>query len=238
MFSINNKKRDINPIVQHIIVNSIRRQMIVSNRISKNRIKIICIGQPKTGTKTMKDIFLQLGKKCCSNPSINNDNDYILLDNNIILDQNNFFNNINYILKNLNNFDFFHDIPYSFNYKEIDNIYPNSKFILTLRDENEWFKSILNYQKIKNAVLPSILKVIYGHKLITEDLKEEIITKYNKYNNDIISYFSDKPEKLIIINICDKNKNEEKIIEQICRFINIDIPVNFNFPHKNAQYYT
>jgi hypothetical protein len=46
--------------------------------------KYICIGQPKTGTKTIAKIFNLLNFKVNGNPiCFNNDDDYILLDNNI-----------------------------------------------------------------------------------------------------------------------------------------------------------
>ena len=46
--------------------------------------KYICIGQPKTGTKTIAKIFNLLNFKVNNNPLCFNDNeDFIMLDNNI-----------------------------------------------------------------------------------------------------------------------------------------------------------
>lgn len=209
-----------------------------------NRPKFICVGQPKTGTKSLKDLFYQFGYNVCSNPIIYNNenfNDEILLDNNIKIDKNKFFNNIDYLLENLYNFDFFHDIPYSYNYEKINQVFPNSKFILTLRDENEWFESLLKYQTIENAVSPTILKIVYNYEVISEDLKEKFINKFNEYNESVIKYFSDKPNKLLIINLCSKNKNEEEIVFNLLKFLNKDnqneLLNEIKFPHLNKQNY-
>ena len=35
--------------------------------------KIFCVGQPKTGTKSLAEIFIRLGKKVSSNPMIDSD---------------------------------------------------------------------------------------------------------------------------------------------------------------------
>ena len=131
--------------------------------------KIICVGQLKTGTKTLKQIFEQLGIKVSSNPNIYKINNIEYSEvNSIPIDTNNFFNNISYLQKNLEMFDFFHDVPYSFNCELIDKQYPNSKFILTIRDENDWFKSLINYQHLPNMSSCSLLNVIYHHEIILE----------------------------------------------------------------------
>ena len=200
--------------------------------------KIICVGQLKTGTKTLKQIFEQLGIKVSSNPNIYKINNIEYSEvNSIPIDTNNFFNNISYLQKNLEMFDFFHDVPYSFNCELIDKQYPNSKFILTIRDENDWFKSLINYQHLPNMSSCSLLNVIYHHEIILEEHKEEVIDLYIKYNNDVITYFKDNTEKLLIINLCDKTKNETDIIQKICHFTNLKTPNNFVFPHVNSQKY-
>jgi hypothetical protein len=183
--------------------------------------KIICVGQPKTGTKTLAEIFTLLGIKVSSNPNIYK------------------INNISYLQKNLEIFDFFHDIPYSFNYELIDKQYPDSKFILTIRDENDWFKSLINYQHIPNMSSCYLLNVMYHHEIILNEHKEDVIDLYQKYNNDVITYFKNTPEKLLIINLCDKNKNknETDIIQKICQFTNLKTPNNFVLPHVNSQTY-
>jgi hypothetical protein len=82
-----------------------------------------------------------------------------------------------------------------------------------------------------------IFNVIYHHEIILEEHKEEVIGLYRKYNNDVIAYFKNTPEKLLIINLCDKTKNETDIIQKICQFTTLKTPNNFVFPHVNSQKY-
>ena len=232
-----------NIIKQHIIKQNIIKQNIIEQNIIEQNVsinKIICVGQPKTGTKTLKQIFVQLGRKASGDPLcfLRNNSDYLTV-NDIPIDTNNFFYNISYLQKNLEIFDFFHDVPYSFNYELIDKQYPDSKFILTIRDEDDWFKSLFHYVRLPlpECSPKKLLNAIYHHEIILEEHKEEVIGLYRKYNNDVITYFKDTPEKLLIVNLCDKNKNTSEIIQKISDFTKLTISNNFVFPHENSQKY-
>ena len=145
--------------------------------------KYVCVGQPKTGTKTMAKIFDLLNFKVNSNPICSENNkDFILLDNNIL-----FYTNDS-ILKchnNIETFDAFHDWPYYFNYKYIYDNFPDSKFILTIRCSDKWFDSLINYQYKENASNQELLEKLYGYKIITLENKAEIVSKFHEYNLNI-----------------------------------------------------
>ena len=108
--------------------------------------KIVCIGQPKTATKSMAKIFQLLGFNTNSNPlCLTNTDDFILLDNEIKY----YFNDdtIEKCLQNIELFEAFHDYPYSFSYEYIYSHYPDTKFILHRPERKMRQKSI---KKIKN----------------------------------------------------------------------------------------
>ena len=204
--------------------------------------KIVCIGQPKTGTKSLAAIFTNLNYKVSLNPCnivIKKLKGYIetVQINNVFIDLNNFFNNISYLHSNLNTIDFFHDVPYSFNYKLINEQYPDTKYILTIRDENDWFNSLLYYQHIPNMVNKNLLNIIYREYVILEEHKPKVIDLYRKYNADAITYFKDKPDKILILNLCEKNKNEKDLLDKIGSFIGKEIPSYFIFQHINKGTY-
>jgi hypothetical protein len=198
--------------------------------------KYVCVGQPKTGTKTMAKIFDLLNFKVNSNPlCLSDDNDFILLDNDILYYTN---DNILKCSKNIDTFDFFHDYPYSFNYEFININFFNSKFILTIRNSEEWFNSLINYQYIKNATNKKFLKKIYGYEIISLENKEEVISKYNEYNLNVIKYFNynynnDDSSKLLIIDFSKDDFNNIK--NKINNFLKVGI--NFDIPHENKQEY-
>jgi hypothetical protein len=195
--------------------------------------KYICVGQPKTATKTIAKIFYFLNFKINNGPicTDNDDHDFILLDNNII-----YYTNDN-ILKckiNIETFDFLHDYPYSFNYEYINENFIDSKFILTIRNSEEWFNSLYNYQYIKCASNKKLLKKLYGYEIISLENKEEVISKYNEYNLNIIKYFNNDSSKLLIIDLSKDDNNNIK--NKLNNFLKINI--DFDIPHENKQVYS
>lgn len=202
-----------------------------SAAVTKLQMKYVCVGQPKTGTKTMAKIFDLLNFKVNGNPlCLNYDDDFILLDNNLSY----FFerDNISKCHNNIEEFDAFHDYPYSFNYKYINDRFPYSKFILTIRDKEVWFNSLLSYQKLPNASNKFLLKKLYGHEVLSHENKKDIILKYNEYNVNIIKFFKDKPGKLLIV---DLTKNRGNIKIKLGTFLKQNI--DFEIPHENKQTY-
>src|SRR5579885_1769623 len=100
--------------------------------------KIFCIGANKTGTSSLTCAMNKLG--FLNLPEI--------VGYTTELRTPELRNNINevleYIKKN-DEFDFFEDIPFCFfdNYKLIEKEFPESKFILTIRDSEDWFCSVI-----------------------------------------------------------------------------------------------
>ena len=70
--------------------------------------------------------------------------------------------NLNQFIELMNIFDFHQDVPISGGdfYKKLDDIFPNSKFILTLRDPDLWFKSFFSHY-YKNTIFPLVSEKYY-----------------------------------------------------------------------------
>ena len=186
--------------------------------------KYVCIGQPKTGTKTIAKIFNLLNFKVNSNPlCLERNTDFILLDNNISYYTN---DSISKCHNNIEIFEAFHDYPYSFNYEYINNNFPDSIFILTTRDNDEWFNSFFKYQYLENSTNKNLLKKLYGYEFFLLENKEKVIEKYIEYNLNIIKYFNDNPSKLLIIDLTKNN-----IKKELSDFLKINI--DFEIPHEN-----
>ena len=201
--------------------------------MSEFRKKVLYCGQIKTGTKSMSEIFRLFGFKVNRNPiCLHPDYDYILLDNDYKFYKNSIINETDNIISS---FEAFHDYPYSYNYEYIHSLYPDTYFILTIRNDDDWFNSLLTYQKIPFATNKDILKKLYNHEELTIENKEEIINKYNEYNNNILFFFKNNPN-LLVINICNKNYDEEdEIMYKIKQFLNIDLNLEIKLPHINKQ---
>ena len=92
------------------------------------------------------------------------------------------------------NYDCFSDNPElpENNYKNLYKKYPDAKFILNTRSLNSWLLS--------RAVHCEALKQSWGYPL-TDKLLTEWIDRRNEKHLEIINFFKDKPNKLIIVNI-------------------------------------
>ena len=127
------------------------------------------------------------------------------------------------------------DIPVSANYKRIDKLYPNSKFILTIREIESWLTSckffFTNRIDIENSHkwLKDIHLKLYN-SLKFDEKKFKI--GYFQHLKDVQDYFRNRPEDLIIIDVV-RGEGYEKL----CSFLELEV-VETQFPHKNIGYIT
>lgn len=91
-------------------------------------------------------------------------------------------------------------------YKELDKQYPNSKFILNIRNRSNWIKSRLNHRKGRYA--KTALKI---YRLSQPDLITRWEKDWDNHISDVQSYFTDKPGKLLVYNI--ETDNLQKLID-------------------------
>lgn len=178
--------------------------------------KIFGIGLNKTGTTSIGKYFEKLGYKHYCGCSYDN----------IVKAK----NNINEIYKIADKFEFFEDWPWPLIFKKLYTKYPKSKFILTIRkNEEEWFDSLLRHSK-RNPSTKQRLE-IYGHYDPNETNKIDHITFYNNHNTDVLNFFKENnPDRLLILSTDDSNK-EEKIYNFIDKFFDKDNYIKY--PHKN-----
>ena len=104
---------------------------------SKGKVKYFCIGMNKTGTTSLKFLFEDLGFH------VGDQRKAEILTGKFYLDQ-----NFKPIIDYCQSAQVFQDIPFSYpdTYKYLDKAYPNSKFILTVRNDSEqWYNSVIQF---------------------------------------------------------------------------------------------
>lgn len=119
------------------------------------------------------------------------------------------------------------DLPITLLYKKLDETYPNSKFILTIREEHQWLKSVEKHWSYETNKFREtwdndwfthrIHKQVYGQ--INFDA-EVMLARYRKHNKEVIEYFKDRPHDLLILKV-----DREIDWHDLCRFLGKDIPV-------------
>lgn len=183
--------------------------MIHDNK--KQRGLVIGVGFQKTGTSTLREALKILGYR------VKDTTRRALIP---ILR-----GNYKKIVRMLKNYDAVEDTPWYIIYKELDELFPNSKFILTIRDEESWYKSVKNHI---GDLRTAHHQWIYGRgKALPKDDKANTLKVYNDHNREVIEYFKNRPDDLLII---DFTRGEKW--EKICKFLGREVPDD-PFPHYN-----
>lgn len=174
-----------------------------------SKLKIFCIGFHKTGTKSLALALEHLGYRVTGpngvlNPDISRDV-YKLA------------------FSNVEEYDAFQDNPWPIIYKELDEKYPGSKFILTLRPTDSWIRSVLRH--FGGAHTP-MREWIYGVGCPRGN-EAIYISTYERHNREVLAYFSERPADLLVLRLTEGDG-----WEKLCRFLGKEVP-DIPFPHLN-----
>ncbi len=125
------------------------------------------------------------------------------------------------------------DIPVARFYKELDQAFPGSKFILTVRDTTSWKKSMkrLQYSLWVLGIFPKVSKLvrdIYGTSGYSDS--DALVAQYERYVRDVRAHFSNRPSDLLVLDLTQKRD-----WEQLCVFLGKPIP-HRAFPWQNRGY--
>ncbi len=184
------------------------------NVLRYNHQKVFCVGFYKTGTTSLELLLQDMGYQVAS-PYKNWDTALVEMLEKDDLSE----------LKRLTElFDAFQDAPWFLLYKEFDQWYPGSKFILTIRDSHSWWKSFLNC--FEQTYRP-LFKYIFGFDNPAGH-EELFIERFEKHNRKILKYFKNRPNDLLLIDI-----SEDNALSKISDFL--DRTTSYSkIPHANA----
>jgi Sulfotransferase domain len=175
--------------------------------------KIFGVGLSKTGTTSLHHALRILGLKSIHfAPERLND----------ILDG----SNVNPDFRRYDDVDAITDEPAAYFYEELFAAYPESKFILTVRNEDAWWRSISShFNKESNWEINKFGKqYIYGSARASEFLFRK---KYRQHNADVIARIPG--DRLLMMDITAGDG-----WEKLCPFLNIKIP-EVSFPYVNKR---
>jgi hypothetical protein len=216
---------------------------------NKNFEKLFCIGYNKTGTTTLETILRIYGYNMPNQQQ-----------QEIRLSKSTFATNYSELTSFCANYDAFQDMPFSqgLTYVAADAIFPNSKFILSERPADAWYKSmckfhekILNIDDVSKLTEKDVIeKFTYLYPGYSYSKKRRLLSSfeynsskvhweklydrdwyidmYQRRNEEIKRYFMNIPEKLLVIDV-----TQEKTTRKICEFLNIPIECVIGMPHSN-----
>jgi len=127
----------------------------------------------------------------------------------------------------------FEDWPWIILFKELDELFPESKFVLTTRDEKRWlesYRNMLESQEKASEELNETRRILYDLPFpnVTDD---QLLERYRSHNREVIKYFSDRPHTLLVV-----NWEEGDGWDELCNFLGMNVPAE-PFPHANKGNY-
>jgi len=127
-------------------------------------------------------------------------------------------------------YDAFTHTPLAVIYKELDVRFPNSKFILNIRERESWLHSIERQWEATNTNDLSepgrqIRLRVYGTDRFDRKTLERV---YDQHLDKVSQYFKDRDQSLLLIDICGGEG-----FEKLCPFLGKSVPSQ-SFPHQNS----
>jgi len=147
--------------------------------------KVFCVGLHKTGTTSFLKALTDEGYKVATYFGVNNPH----IQEDALIQG----------LKLSEKYDAFQDDPWYMLYERLDEKYPGSKFVLTTRDSEKWFKSCVKYfGSESNAVREWFYGTGYDSPLGN---KKRWIQRKEQHESDVREYFSNRSNDFLEIDI-------------------------------------
>lgn len=118
------------------------------------------------------------------------------------------------------------DLPFPLMYDRLDKAYPGSKFILTVRDEEQWIGSVERHwnpefnkfrdQWDSDPFTNIIHERLYGRTTFD---REVFLNRYRVHNHLVRDYFKGRPKDLLEMDI-----SKGAGWPDLCRFLNVSVP--------------
>lgn len=172
--------------------------------------KVFGIGFHKTATTSLKRALEDLGYRV-TGPNGRNDPDPAAT----ALD----------MCRNLSRqFDAFQDNPWPLFYREMDELHPSSKFVLTVRPAEEWIRSVTTHFGERDTPMRQWIYGV-GHPAGHE---ATYVGRYERHNREVVEYFAERPDDLVVMRITEGDG-----WPVLCPFLGLEPPPT-PFPRVNS----
>lgn len=185
--------------------------------MDRNRKKVFAVGFHKTGTTSLARALQVLGYRVCGfvtpdsvvHPSSHTRKEL--------------FESTYRPL--LNEYDAFEDTLWFMFYRELADIYPDAKFILTVRPEEKWYRSMVKHF---GGYDRKYFHWLYEGKGDPDGNRDLFIEKYTRHNREVREYFRNKEQDLLVMRL-----PEDFNWDVLCDYMNCPKPYG-SFPHANT----
>ncbi len=132
-----------------------------------------------------------------------------------------------YRFEDIEGYDSGSDIPILLWFEELDQKYPNSKFIWTERDISSWLVSCKKYFALHSNPPQRVLELRQDCYSCLDFDQARFREAYYQWGAKVLNYFKDRPEDLLVLRVTDGEG-----WEKICPFLGQSIPDQL-FPIAN-----
>jgi hypothetical protein len=177
--------------------------------------KVLGIGMGRTGTQSLAKALEMLGYRAKHCPQF-----YLDEGGSLFVSQ-----------EDIARFDALTDEPCILIYKDVDRQHPGAKFILTVREMDGWLGSVENNSsalrewRAKFPAIPVLHRTLYGTAAFE---RNKFAEAHRKHVADVEAYFRDRPQDLLIMDICAGDA-----WEKLCPFLEKPVPAR-PFPRLNV----
>lgn len=169
------------------------------------RPKVFCIGFQKTGTSSMRDALQRLGYRVIG---VYGRNQTLAQLRETYVEQG---------IALARQHDAVEDMPWPLIFRELDAAFPGSRFVLTLRDTDRWYRSIAGHF---GANPYHIQQLTYGEDAPAPVGHEQRYRQvYEAHNTAVRKYFAGRPQDLLVMEL-EKGDGWAKLGE----FLGVPVP--------------
>lgn len=183
-------------------------------------VKVVGVGWAKTGTTTLGTCLKRLGLNHCTQrldlvPALASAD-------------------LSPIKDVASQYESFEDWPWLLLFRELDEWFPSSRFVLTTRAAESWLRSYKNMLKGEghraSAQKNETRRILYGLPFPNVS-DRQLIDRYTDHERQVREYFEDRAESLLVVNWQDGDG-----WKQLCAFLELPVP-DEPFPHSNQGTY-
>jgi len=186
--------------------------------------RVFCVGMNKTGTSSLNHCFRTLGIQPVASPPVLRRAGIEAVK--AILER----GDHEPALRLAVDYRGFEDRPWNMGdmYRRLDERFPDSKFILTVRDPDTWWRSVSHWIGVTKPRIAETYRLHLGAGSLDRD---EMVRGYLAHNDRVQAHFAGT-DRLLVMDI-EKGAGWEAL----CEFLGLAVP-RVPFPHANRQAYT
>lgn len=117
------------------------------------------------------------------------------------------------------------DNPWPLFYRQLDERFPGSRFVLTVRDPQRWIESVSGHFGEQSTPMR---EWIYGAGSPLGN-EEAYLARFERHRREVSDYFADRPEDLLVMDL-----EAGHGWPRLCAFLGCD-PPGPPFPHANSR---